>query len=170
MREEKVYQIIGWILLPISVLLMAYGILMILLMPNLPFLLMDTILAGMVIYLFTSLNFLRKNILKNEPAKRHTRLWIRISGYLTAFFVFFLLSGSVTVLSNQNMLKPAIDEALSMAQARVGNGLTVSYAQFHELIIAFLWAALVYALLLLLHLLMSFLFLRRYRYLFEFEN
>jgi len=148
---------------------MLYGILAILMMPNLMVLIGDIILAGTLVYLVRSVNFFRKNIVPNMPAKRSIGLSIRLSGFFAAFFVFNIIFSCVTLLFNPNIMNSIIDNALNMMQSLRANGFTISYAQLHQSLMVVLWIGLIYGLLLLLHLLMSFLFLRRYKYLFEEE-
>jgi hypothetical protein len=170
MREEKVYQIIGWILLPITVLLMLYVIFGLLLTPNIGVLLGIVVIVGTLLYLIRSIIFLQRNILPNKPANRGIRRSIRLSAVFAAFFILNIIYGCVIVLSNQNMINQVIDKAFYVVQAHGDSNPSFSYAQIHQVLITVLWIALIYALLLLLHLLMSFLFLRRYGYLFEDKN
>ena len=167
MREESIYKIVGWILLPITVLLALYGIITLFVMQNLIILIMDIVFVGTLMYLIRSIQFLRKNIIPNVQAKRSVGLGIRFSAFFAAFLVLNIIYLCVKVLSDQTVIKPAIDAAINMMQM---HGVAISYAYLHQSFIIALWIELTYALLLLLHLLMSFLFLRRYRNLFEQEN
>jgi len=164
-----VYQIIGWILLPITALLALCYIFVLLATPILGVLIADVLFVGALLYFITTMRFLRKNIVPNVPATRSLRLSIRVFAFFVALLAVDIISACVTVLFHQDMIKPILDNAFYITRARAGEP-AISYAQLHQLVIVLLWVFLIYALLLLLHLLMSFFFLRRYRHLFEQER
>ncbi|ANI88077.1 hypothetical protein A9P82_01355 [Arachidicoccus ginsenosidimutans] len=171
MEEEKVYKIISWVLMPFTVLVGLSGVGLLLTALLYPPAFMSAIfVVGVVVYTIISQRFFKRNICRNAKAKMSVQLWIRVSAFFVIGYIMETVQQGIEMLSfDKDSLKQALQSEISQVQSILHQSslpvfsVDMLYNFSRGITIAFL----VYALLLLLHLLLSFLFLKRYRYLFE---
>ncbi len=162
--ELIVYKFLSFLLLPIAAFcgfVCLSGLLLALNYP--PMLISVFLIACMVIYVIASFIFLTKGIDGNKTCKPVLRDWIRINGVIT--FIFFLLTMSSFLMIKAN---PYLMKEWSKQWSEGGNlpaGITV--AELQNTMSASINFFLALSIVLLVHILITFHLMRRYRYLFE---
>lgn len=165
--EIVIYKILSFILLPVAAVMGLICFLSLLTALANPTMLISVFLnACMVIYIIASFIFLTKGIDNNKRCKPVLRDWIRINGIIT--FVFYLLATVVfiAVKFNQSLLNDGIRQMESQGTLPPG----VSVAELTIYMNAFINIFLILGILLLVHILITFRLLQRFRNLFEQET
>jgi hypothetical protein len=112
MGQLTFFRILSFILLPIALLFMFMDCIALLMALSNPSVLLPVFLmAGMVIYIFTSTYFLMVGIDKNKALKPSLKDWIKVNAYVTLFFgfqfiaialsVFYMNAADLTELANK---------------------------------------------------------------------
>ena len=159
-----VYRVLTFILLPIVAILGFIDIsLLLMALANPAALLPAFAIACIVIYLFTSLNFLNKGITAGKPCKLSLRDWIRVNAFVSIAFSTLGIIEYITVLNN----KAVRDEMVKQAMAQQGVATAISSGQMEQILLSFLFIFLIFSLALIVHIVMTFRLLKEYGYLFK---
>ncbi len=159
-----IYRILSFLLLPIAVL---FTIIVLLLLraafTNPAMLLPLFLLSCIAIYTFTSFNLLVQGIDGNKLLNRSAKDWIRVNGIVSIVWALMMTGTSVAVLLHPEMLS----EAVKQMKDNGGPDVKISEADLEKYMRIILYFFLVYAVVLLTHIILSFQYLRSYGYLFH---
>ena len=162
--EIIIYKILSFLLLPVAALLAMNCLAAIVIaLANPPILITVFLFACIAIYIIASYLFLTRGIDRNSPRKPVLRDWIRINGFIT------LLLGIVgSVMFTGVTLKPA-DAKMMLDQLQAQNHmqLGIGIAEFQKILNGFMKAMAVISIVLVVHVLITFHLMRRFRYLFS---
>jgi hypothetical protein len=166
MKQLTIFRILTFILLPFALLFggIAFFIFFIAL-ANPQLLLFVFVLAGFVIYLFLSLKFLTKGIDPGRKCKPSMRDWIRVNAFVSIYFAGnFLWSVYKIFTSTPAELKELYDQSVELQpQIPTIMNLNLYVTMMHGVAYFFLFISTF----LLLHILLNFQLMKKYRYLFE---
>ena len=121
-------------------------------------------LAGVIIYTFTSFYFDRKGVQKGGACKPSLRDWIRVNAFVTIAFSVTTLIDSINFLSHPALMNDFAKQMIKSQPSYASAGITQAYLE-HFLTTAF-YIICSYCVLLLLHIGATFTLLKQYRYLF----
>ena len=168
MKIEPVYKILSYILLPIAgffAFLDLFAIFAALAQPAM--LLSVFIIASMVIYIFTSFRFLMNGIIQSKPCKHSLKDWIKVNAYVSIFFVVMSYIQTAAILTEPTVIKTMMGQLLAQQQTNLPAGTTTE--TFALLIKAVLYFLAAYATILLVHIILGFLLLKKYDHVFDKE-
>ncbi|KIC90729.1 hypothetical protein [Flavihumibacter solisilvae] len=114
------------------------------------------IIACVIIYTYCSWRFLKRGIDAHLYCKPSLRDLIKVNGYGSIAFSILFGFASFTVLTNPQLMEAALENAISMQQAAV-EGMEDSMRRSMNIVLKFL---LVYSVLLLTHIIITFRLLR----------
>ena len=167
MRIESLYRILSAVLMPI------FFFLAFMVLPFALFALSNPqawlgifVFVCLLIYMVKSVQFLRRNILQDKPAKAKTRDWIRVNAFVSILFVIEILSTAYMVFSGNENLKSMIQVAINQMQDAGGTGgVAVSVDQMMGFLKNIMGFFVFIDILLIIHLYCSFKLLKKYRHL-----
>ena len=160
----NIYRIFSFLLAPMAVLFSIFVLFLIRAAFENPAMLLPLFLiACIAIYSFASLNFLIKGIDGKKYLGKSSKELLKINAVISAFFAVLMISQCIIFLLHPEMLQQLVNQAkqntgvdLKMSKASLGNYMrTISYF------------FLVYAIVLAIHIVMSFQYIRLYNYLFQ---
>lgn len=131
---------------------------------NPPSLIGAFIFVCVLIYTFKSVAFYRRNILLSTPAKSNTKDWIRINGVISLVFVLEIFVSVLVIFSKAPEMKQTLRNMLDSLNQQ--GSFNVSENEILPMLKGFMIFFSLYALLLLVHIIISFRFLKKYRHLF----
>lgn len=120
------------------------------------------IAAAVVLYSFSSFQFLRKGIDKEEPLKKSKKDFIKVNAYVALIFACINLMQSFTVILDPTLLKDMLKQVSTIQQPKE----VLSGDQLFDFIRIVLWIFLFYAMALGVHVIISFQLLKKYSHLF----
>ncbi len=162
--ELLVYKILSFILLPVAIFFGILCLLSLLTALGNPSMLVSVFLnACMVIYIIASFQFLTKGIDPNKRVKTVLRDWIRINGIITMAFYLVATMVFLAVKSNPSLLDEGMKQM--QMQGNLPNGVTME--ELKAATGTFINYFLVLSLLLLVHIIITFHLMGKFRYLFE---
>jgi len=161
------YRLITYILLPVAALLSFFGLFALIAAISNPALLLGVfMIAGIVIYTFTGFSFLSKGILEGKKCKPSLRDWIRVNAFVTIAFAFLSLSNAFMYFNDPNLFKDAMDNAAVVMHQFQGYK-NISPEYMLQMMKATLYFMMVYSILLLIHIFITFRLLKQYAALFS---
>jgi len=163
-----VYRILSYILLPIAILVGLFDLMFLMFaLANPPMIIPAFLIACVVIYVICSFTFLIKGIDGRQRCKPSLKDWIRVNAFVCFIVIAFSIMSGVGMLSNPQLMQQSIDNAMAMQKSTEG---LPSHAQMMVFMKSFLYGLLVFAFILLLHILISFRLLQAYRTVFATDN
>lgn len=163
--ELIIYRILSFLLLPVAALLAMNCLAAIVIaLANPPILITVFLFACIAIYIIASYIFLKRGIERNSPRRPVLRDWIRINGFIT------LLLGLVGIPMFTGVKLTPADAKLLLNQLQAQNGgrqFGISVAEFQNILSGFVTALAVISIVLVIHVLITFHLVRRFRYLFS---
>jgi hypothetical protein len=120
--------------------------------------------AAFCIYFFCTFRFLHTGILEQQPLKTKLRDWIKVNAYVALPFGILEFMQSSTIIGKPELLADAVAQLVEMQQ-RMGLP-AQSTAGFDKLLIAFVYIVLVFALVLLVHIMLTFSLVKKYQHFF----
>ncbi len=159
-----VYRIFSFLLMPVAVL---FGICILILISAAfanPSLLMPLFLIACVaVYSFASLNFLIKGIDGKKYLGKTSRELLRVNAFVSIVFALLMISQCIVLIMHPEMIQQLVQQTkqngvagLKLDTAAMGNYMRITSYFF-----------LVYALVLAVHILFSFQYMKQYNYLFR---
>jgi hypothetical protein len=121
------------------------------------------LLSCIAIYTFTAFNFLIQGIDGNKLLNRSAKDWIRVNAIGSMVWALMILGTCIAVLLQPEML----NEAVKQMKENGGSDLKISEADFENYMRITIYFFLVYAVVLLTHIIISFQYLRSYAYIFR---
>jgi hypothetical protein len=166
MKQLTIYRILTFILLPFAALFGAIGFFMLLVGLSNPQVLFSAfILAGFVIYLFSSLRFLLRGIDTGKPCKVSLRDWIRVNGFVSIVLVFSFLQSAATIFfSSKEEIKKLYDQSVTI-QPEIPKFMNLNL--YVTMMHAAAYFLLFMGILLLIHIPLTFRLLKKYVHLFS---
>lgn len=159
-----IYRILSFLLLPMGVLFTVSVLLLLRAAFSNPAMLLPLFLLSCIaIYTFTSFNFLIQGIDGNKILNPSAKDWIRVNAIVSIVYALMIIGGCVTILIQPEVL----GEAFKQAKENAGSDLKMSETDFVKYMHVALYFFLVYALVLFVHIIMSFIYLKSYAYLFR---
>lgn len=156
------YRILSYLLLPVAILLgigTLFGMLMAL--GNFSILLSVFACGATTIYIIASFMFLQRVVEAKRTVRHSLRDWVRANAFVAMFFSALLLVQSYMFLTNPELMKQVLEQVASMQQAALPAESVMKSMKAALVILQ------VVAVVLILHIGMSFRLLRQYAAHFE---
>ena len=132
-----------------------------------PALLLSVFIAsGVVLYSFSSFQFLNKGIIRNQKMKPGKKDFIKVNAYVALFFGVMNLFQSVTLIAEPKVINQILDQLSTGFQQQM----PMNAAQLHGLVKGVLYFLMIYATLLIVHIQLTFRLLKRYAGVFQTET
>ncbi|MFL9485710.1 hypothetical protein ACI6Q2_23205 [Chitinophagaceae bacterium LWZ2-11] len=168
MKALPIYRFLTYVLLPIGALLSIVALFALLLaLSNITVLLSVFILGSVVIYIFSSFHFLNKGITQLKPCKHSLKDWIKVNGYVSILFAGMCIFNFITIQAHPEAMNDAMTQAMSMQGPNYPQG---NQAMMLKAMHAMFYAILVLSIVLIVHITMTFRFLKTYAQLFQQEK
>jgi hypothetical protein len=124
------------------------------------------LLACVTVYSFASLNFLRKGIDGKKFLGRSSKDWLKVNAIVSIIFSVMMISQCIVFVLHPEMLQ----SIAAQAKQNAGSDLKVPEASFENYLRVTSYFFLVYAIVLFVHTILSFQYIRLYNYLFQNES
>ena len=162
-----IYRIFSFLLVPVA-LLFTISVLMFIraAFANPAMLLPLFIVACVSIYSFAALNFLIKGIDGKKYLGKSSKDWLKVNAIVSIVFSLLMISQCILFIMHPEMLH----DIAVQAKQNGGDELKVSMEVFENYLRITSYFLLVYAVVLLIHTLLSFQFVRMYNFLFQNEK
>ena len=162
-----IYRIFSFLLLPVAIL---FSIAVLLLIgaafANPPLFFSIFFAAGVSIYTFASLNFLIRGIDGNKFLGRSSKDWFIVNALVSVIYALLAIAQQFILL-----LHPEIIETLAnSAKMNAGSSLSLSGEQLTQSIKGISYFIFIYGIVLFVHIIFSFYYLKKYGYLFQNEK
>ncbi len=168
MKIESVYRILFFILLPIAGLFAFadfFAIMAALVQPALW--ISVFIVACMVIYIYTSYRFFTTGIQQAKPCKHSLKDLIKVNAFVSIVFVAMSYIQLFIVLTQPDIIKTMMGPLLAQQQANMPPGATTD--TFVSMVKGILYFLAIFSTILLLHIVITFRFLKKYKQVFDVE-
>ena len=159
-----IYRIFSFLLLPIAILFSVAVLLLIGAAFANPQLFISIFVAtGVSIYTFASLNFLIRGIDGNKFLGKSSKDWFIVNALVSIIYALSAIAQQFIL-----MLHPEIIENLAeSAKNNAGSSLSLSHEQVIQLIKGSSYFIFIYGIVLFIHIIFSFYYLKKYNYLFQ---
>lgn len=162
-----IYRVFGFLLMPVALL---FSICVLILISaafaNPAILLPLFLIVCIVIYSFVSLNFLIKGIDGQKPLKKSSKDLLKVNAFVSIVFALLMISQCIVLILHPEM----VTDLLKQAKQNAVTGVQVSDAAILNYLHITSYFFLVYAIVLAVHILFSFQYLKQYNYLFKNDN
>lgn len=163
-----IYRVFSFLLMPVAVLFSVCILILISPAFSNPALLLPLFLiACIVIYSFTSLNFLIKGIDGQKQLKKSSKDLLRINAFISIGFALLLISECIVYVMHPEIAQNVMQQAKQNAAAA---NLKIDDATFLNYLRITSYFFLVYAVVLAVHIMFSFQYMKQYNYLFRNET
>lgn len=163
MNSLLIYRIFSYFLLVIAVILGIASLFALLIALLNPALLLSVFVAvAVVIYSVASFLFMLNGIDGKRQQQTKLRDWIKVNAYVSIVFVVMNLVQSIAVLQDPSVFADAVKQISTMQQTKS----PLSATLMMNIMKAFVWFLLFYALILGAHIALTFRYLKEYAYLF----
>lgn len=165
MKQITLYKIFTFILLPFAAIFGISAFFMLFVAIANPVLLLPLfMMVGFVIYTICTTIFLFKGIVNNQTCKPSLKDWIKANAYVSVAMGIMTLLNTITLMTTSKAeLRKYADQMLQM-QTNKPAGLNAD--TFIQMMSAISWGLLLFSMVLLIHLVISFSFLKKYQHLF----
>ncbi|HEX5152026.1 MAG TPA: hypothetical protein VFW07_11300 [Parafilimonas sp.] len=162
-----IYRILSFLLVPMAILF-AMGVLPFLsaAFANPAMLFPLFLIACIVIYSFASLNFLIKGIDGKRNLRRSSKDWIKVNAIVSIVFALLIMIECVVFLMYPEMMQRLVNQTKQIA----GSDFRLREADYGNYFRITSYFFLAYAIVLVIHIIMSFQYLKMYNYLFQGEK
>jgi hypothetical protein len=162
-----IYRVLSFLLVPMAILF-AMGVLLFLsaAFANPAMLFPLFLIACIVIYSFASLNFLIKGIDGKKNLRKSSKDWIKVNAIVSIVFALLMISQCIVFLMHPEM----IQDLVKQTKHNAGSDFKLSEADFENYFLITSYFFLVYAIVLFVHIIISFQYLKVYSYLFQGEK
>jgi len=166
MQQITIYKVLTFILLPFAALFGFFALIMFFIGLANPIILLPVcIMACFTVYAICCTVFVVKGISRQQPLKPSLKDWIKVNGYVTNVMAVISLINSVSVVFySKAQLKKLAEELLS-TQPAMPPGITVETIVSGMVVMSCIM--LVFSVVLLIQLALSFRLVKKYQYLFE---
>ena len=165
MKQLTVYKILTFIQLPFAVIFGLLAVIMFFVALANPVLLLPVfMMVGFTIYAICSAIFLFKGITNNQPCKPSLKDWIKVNAYVSSAMGVMTLINTITLMNtNKAELRKYAEQMLAMQTVKP-QGFDAD--AFIKMMSAMSWGLLAFAGILIIHLIFTFAFLKKYQHLF----
>ncbi len=162
-----IYRVFSFLLLPVA-LIFSISVLLFLraAIANPAMLFPLFILACISIYTFASLNFLIRGIDGKKFLGKSSKDWLKVNAIASAVFAALMISQCIVLLFHPEVLQ----SIAAQAKENAGDELKLSPAALLQYLRATSYFFLVYAIVLMSHIILGFHYMRKYGYLFQNEK
>ena len=162
----NLYKILTYILLPFAAIFSLLTVVTFFIaIANPPMFLGVFMLAAVTLYVFCCVRFVRQGISLQRVLKPKLRDWIKVNAYVALPFAIINFMQSVTIIGKPLLLQEVVKQMTEMQQ---NAGFPAQPAgSYDSMLMGLLYVMLIFALVLLLHILLSFSLLKKYSSLFE---
>lgn len=161
------YRVFSFLLLPVAVIFSICILFLIRAAFENPAMLFPLFLiACIAIYSFASLNFLIKGIDGKKHLGKSSKDLLKVNAIVSAVFAFLMISQCIVFLMHPEM----IQQLVAQAKQNTGTDLKMSEASLENYMRTISYFFLVYAVVLMIHIAMSFQYIKLYNYLFQTED
>lgn len=122
-------------------------------------------LAAVTIYVFCCLKFMRQGVSLQRPLTSKLKDWIKVNAYVASPFAIMNLLQSVTIIGKPSMLQEIIKQMTEMQQ-KAGFP-TQPAGSYDAMLMGLLYVMLLFSVVLIVHIILTFTLLRKYNDLFE---
>jgi hypothetical protein len=166
MKQLTIYKVFTFILLPFAVIFGILAFFMLFVALANPVLLFPVfMMVGFAIYTTCCSIFLFKGINNNQPCKPSLKDWIKVNGYVSSAMGVMTLLNTITLMSTSKQdLKKYADQILAMQPAKP-QGFNADV--FVQMMSVMSWGLLGFAIVLIIHLLITFTLLKKYQHIFN---
>ena len=162
-----IYRIFSFLLLPMAILFSISFLLFLRAAFSNPALFITLFLIGCIsIYSFASLNFLIRGLDGKKMLGRSAKDWLIANAIVSLVYSLLAIAQRIMLALNPE----TVQEIASQAKANAGDALKASDAQVMQSINAASYFLLVYGIVLFIHILLSFQYIKKYGYLFQGAN
>lgn len=162
-----IYRILGFLLIPVAVLFSICVFILISAAFTNPAVLFPLFLITCIaIYSFASLNFLIKGIDGKKYMSRTSRELLRINAFVSILFALLMISQCIIFIMHPEIMHDLVQQAKQNA----ATGLKIDDAALGNYMRIISYFFLVYAIVLSVHILLSFQYMKQYNYLFRNEK
>jgi hypothetical protein len=167
MKSLTLYRIFSYILISIAIILGIASLFALLIALSNPVLLISVfIIIAVVIYSFTSFFFLNNGIDGKRNLKPGMKDLIKVNAYVAIVFVMMNIFQFVTVMSNTSVL----NDAMSQVKTFQNNQSPLSNDLMLKMMKGIMWFLFFYAVVLGIHISMTFRLLKQFEHLFSDKN
>lgn len=162
-----IYRVLSFLLLPMAILFAVAVLLLIRAAFANPLLLVYLFIgASISIYTFASLNFLIRGIDGKNLLGKSSREWIIVNAFVSVIYSLLAVAQGLVVLFYPEIVKTMAENAKNNA----GSALVLSPEQLSLYINGLSYFTLTYGVVLFIHIIFSFQYLKKYAYLFQNEK
>lgn len=160
------YKILTYILLPFAAIFSLLTVVTFFIaIANPPMFLGVFMLAAVTLYVFCSVRFMRLGMIRQRALKPKLKDWIKVNAYVALPFAVMNFMQSVTIIGKPLLLQEVVKQMTEMQQN--AGFPTQPAGSYDTMLIGLLYVMLIFSLVLLVHILMSFSLLKKYSSLFE---
>ncbi|MBI1780185.1 MAG: hypothetical protein HYR66_02295 [Sphingobacteriales bacterium] len=165
MNRITIYKVFTFILIPFATIFGLLAILMLLVALANPVLLLPLfMMVGFTIYTGCSSIFLFKGIINNQALKPSLKDWTKVNGYVSSAMGVMTLINTITLMNTSKAeLRKYAKQMLAMQTTKPAG---FDADSFIKMMSAMSWGLLAFAIILIIHLLYTFTFLKKYQHLF----
>lgn len=161
-----IYKIISYLLIPVAAFLgFATLIALVNALGNAAMLLSVFISGATVLYIFSGFAFLQKGILKQNTCRPGLKDLIKVNAYVAVVFAMMGLIQGIAILLSPGIAKTFVESMMAMQTAEI----KANSQGLMKIFYGVMYFMIVFSGLLLVHLTISFRFLKQYQYLFSQE-
>ena len=162
-----IYRIFSILLLPVAIIYTVVFLMFIRAAFDNPTMLIPLFLVACVaIYSFASLNFLIRGVDGKKVLGRSSKDWLRVNAIVSAIFAILMISQCIVFIMHPEMLQ----DLATQAKQNAGAELKANNATIENYLRVTSYFFLVYAIVLLTHVILSFYYTKMYNYLFQNEK
>ncbi|MBI2730033.1 MAG: hypothetical protein HYX40_04665 [Sphingobacteriales bacterium] len=165
MNQLTLYKVLTFILLPFAVIFGILAFFMLFVALANPALLFPVfMMVGFTIYTICSTIFLFRGIINNQPCKSSLKDWIKVNGYVSSAMGVMTLLNTITLMNTSKAeLRKYVDQMLAMQTSKPAG---FDADAFIKMMSTMSWGLLGFAVILIIHLVYTFSFLKKYQHLF----
>jgi len=162
-----IYRIFSILLLPVAIIYTVVFLMFIRAAFDNPTMLIPLFLVACVaIYSFASLNFLIRGVDGKKVLGRSSKDWLKVNAIVSAIFAILMISQCIVFIMHPEMLQ----DLATQAKQNAGAELKANNATIENYLRVTSYFFLVYAIVLLTHVILSFYYTKMYNYLFQNEK
>jgi hypothetical protein len=162
-----IYRIFSFLLLPVAVIYTIVFLMFIRAAFDNPTMLIPLFLVACVaIYSFASLNFLIRGVDGKKVLGRSSKEWLKVNAIVSSIFALLMISQCIVFILHPEMLR----DLAAQAKQNAGADLKINNAAIENYLRVTSYFFLAYSIVLFIHIILSFQYIKLYNYLFQNEK
>ncbi|HEX6915196.1 MAG TPA: hypothetical protein VF145_08130 [Chitinophagaceae bacterium] len=163
-RTIAIYRMLGVLLSPVAFLFAVFAVALIMAaLSNPPLLLPLFAIVCVAIYIFSSMAFLNKGILRAQPCRRSLKDLVQVNAIVAGIFALLMMFQSLLVVFNPELTNQAIEQLVAMQP----DGTPKPPASLRSMLTGIVYFMGVFCFFLLIHIFITFRLLKQYRHVFH---